>query len=61
MAIMAILAEIAMDPHRSVLVVAHDQRLLPFAARVVHIEDGKITHEETRGASQKLREMLGKE
>jgi ABC-type lipoprotein export system ATPase subunit len=29
-----------------VLVVAHDTRILPFADRVVHIEDGRIIREE---------------
>ncbi len=60
-AIMTILAEIAMDPRRSVLVVAHDPRLVQFADRIIHIEDGSIVHEETRGASEKLRAMAGRE
>jgi putative ABC transport system ATP-binding protein len=41
-AIMALLAEIAKDSSRGVLVVAHDARILRFADRVVHIEDGCI-------------------
>ena len=54
-AIMKILAEIAGERGRAVLIVTHDPRLLPFADRVVHIEDGRITGEE----SGKLRrEML---
>ena len=39
-AIMAVLAEIAKDPSRGVLVVTHDPRILPFANRIVRIEDG---------------------
>ena len=39
-AIMGILAEIAKDPNRGVLVVTHDPRLVPYADRIVHIEDG---------------------
>jgi putative ABC transport system ATP-binding protein len=42
-AIMKILAEIASEPARAVLIVTHDPRLLPFADRIVHIEDGRIT------------------
>jgi putative ABC transport system ATP-binding protein len=41
-AIMAILAEIAKEPGRGVLVVTHDARLLPFADRIHRIEDGRI-------------------
>lgn len=47
-AIMKILAEIAREKARAVLIVTHDPRLLPFADRVVHIEDGRIDREERR-------------
>jgi putative ABC transport system ATP-binding protein len=50
-AIMKILAEIASEPARAVLIVTHDPRLLPFADRIVHIEDGRITGEERGSAS----------
>jgi putative ABC transport system ATP-binding protein len=43
-AIMTILC--AKDPSRGVLVVTHDARLLPFADRVIHLEDGRIVREE---------------
>jgi putative ABC transport system ATP-binding protein len=49
-AIMGILAAIAKDPGRGVLVVTHDPRLVPFADRIVHIEDGSIVREEAGGA-----------
>ena len=49
-AIMGILAAIAKDPGRGVLVVTHDPRLAPFADRIVHIEDGNIVREEDGGA-----------
>ena len=52
-AIMGILADIAKDPGRGVLVVTHDPRLVPFADRIVHIEDGSIVREEAGGAAQK--------
>jgi putative ABC transport system ATP-binding protein len=45
-AIMTILAEVARDRGRGVLVVTHDPRLVPFADRIVHIEDGNIVREE---------------
>ncbi|MND06626.1 hypothetical protein D3C83_281060 [compost metagenome] len=47
---MGILAAIAKDPRRGVLVVTHDPRLLPFADRIVHIEDGAIVREEAGAA-----------
>ena len=56
-AIMGILATIAKDPRRGVLVVTHDPRLLPFADRIVHIEDGAIVREEP-GAARKSRTIL---
>lgn len=43
---MAILSTIAKDRSRAVLVVTHDPRLFTFADRIVHIEDGSVTHEE---------------
>jgi len=58
-AIMGILAEIAKDPGRGVLVVTHDPRLVPFADRIVHIEDGHIVREESGGAARTLKDILG--
>jgi putative ABC transport system ATP-binding protein len=51
-AIMTIIADIAKQEGHAVLIVTHDPRLLPFADRIVQIEDGRITGEE-RG-SQRL-------
>lgn len=45
-AIMKVLAQIAADTSRAVLVVTHDPRILPFADRIVRIEDGRIVGEE---------------
>ncbi|MCC6890809.1 MAG: ABC transporter ATP-binding protein [Hyphomicrobiales bacterium] len=45
-AIMSVLAEIASDRRRGVLVVTHDPRIVPFADRIVRIEDGRIIGEE---------------
>jgi putative ABC transport system ATP-binding protein len=49
-AVMALLADIAKEPGRGVLVVTHDTRLIPFADRIHHIEDGRIVREESRDA-----------
>jgi putative ABC transport system ATP-binding protein len=45
-AIMSILAAIAADSDRSVLVVTHDSRLISFADRIVFIEDGRLVGEQ---------------
>lgn len=44
--IMKVLAQIAKDQARGVLVVTHDPRIVPFANRIVRIEDGRIVGEE---------------
>jgi putative ABC transport system ATP-binding protein len=49
-ATMAILSTIAKERGRAVLVVTHDPRLFGFADRIVHIEDGALTHEEIAGS-----------
>ena len=51
--IMGILATIARDPGRGVLVVTHDPRLVPFADRIIYIEDGLIVREESGGAQRR--------
>jgi putative ABC transport system ATP-binding protein len=45
-AVMSVLANIARDPSRGVLVVTHDPRVMPFANRIIYIEDGRIIGEE---------------
>jgi putative ABC transport system ATP-binding protein len=52
-AIMGILATIAKDTGRGVMVVTHDPRLVPFADRIIHIEDGLIVREESGGAQRR--------
>lgn len=59
-AIMGILSAIAKEPGRGVLVVTHDPRLVPYADRIVHIEDGNIVREESGGASQRLKDILAR-
>ena len=41
-AIMALLSRLAKDGNRSVLAVTHDPRTIPYADRVIEIEDGRI-------------------
>jgi putative ABC transport system ATP-binding protein len=53
-AVMKLLVEIAGERGHAVLIVTHDPRLLPFADRVVHIEDGRIIAEERGGIRQTL-------
>ena len=50
-AVMRILSTIATDSGHSVLVVTHDTRLLPFAHRIIHIEDGRLVREEAGPAA----------
>jgi putative ABC transport system ATP-binding protein len=54
---MTMLAQIAQDQSRGVLVVTHDPRTLSFADRIVHIEDGRIVKEEPgeRSKEQRMR------
>ncbi|HEY1562530.1 MAG TPA: ABC transporter ATP-binding protein [Caulobacteraceae bacterium] len=47
-AVMKLLATIARDRSHSVLVVTHDPRVVPFADRIICIEDGRIISEERR-------------
>jgi putative ABC transport system ATP-binding protein len=47
--IMRILASIAHDRERAVLVVTHDPRVLPFADRIICIEDGHLVDEPSGG------------
>jgi putative ABC transport system ATP-binding protein len=45
--VMSILARIARNSSHAVLVVTHDSRILSFADRIVHIEDGRIIADES--------------
>jgi putative ABC transport system ATP-binding protein len=52
--IMRSLADIAHERDRAVLVVTHDPRVIPFADRIVHIEDGLLA-DEAPGEIERLR------
>jgi putative ABC transport system ATP-binding protein len=54
-AVMGILSDIAKEHGRGVLVVTHDTRLLPFADRILNIEDGRIVREEREHRKPDLR------
>lgn len=47
-AVMTLLSRIAKEQRRSILAVTHDPRTLPYADRVIKIEDGRIVGEERR-------------
>lgn len=53
--ILRILAAIAKDSGRSVLVVTHDPRLMPFASRIISIEDGRLVRDQRGDAGISLR------
>ncbi len=55
LAVMAVLADIAKDCARGVLVVTHDPRIVMLANRIVRIEDGRIVGEERGTAQTSLR------
>jgi putative ABC transport system ATP-binding protein len=48
-AVMTLLAEIAKDPSRALFIVTHDPRIMPFADRILRIEDGRIVSDQRRG------------
>ena len=48
MAVMELLKQLAIEPSRAVLAVTHDPRTVPFADRILHIEDGMIVNERKR-------------
>lgn len=46
--VMSVLSNLAKQRGRTILAVTHDPRTVPFADRIVHIEDGKIVGEERK-------------
>jgi putative ABC transport system ATP-binding protein len=47
-AVMTMLAEIAKYPSRAMFIVTHDPRIMPFADRILRIEDGRIVSDQRR-------------
>jgi putative ABC transport system ATP-binding protein len=52
-AIMGLLAKLAKDQNRTILAVTHDPRTIPYADRVIEIEDGLITGEKKSAEAPK--------
>jgi putative ABC transport system ATP-binding protein len=50
-AVMTVLAELAKDPSRAMFIVTHDPRIVPFADRILRIEDGRIVDDQRSGAN----------
>jgi putative ABC transport system ATP-binding protein len=50
-AVMTVLADIAKDPARAMFIVTHDPRIMPFADRILRIEDGRIVSDQRRGGA----------
>ncbi len=50
-AVMTVLADIAKDRSRAMFIVTHDPRIMPFADRILRIEDGRIVSDQRRGAT----------
>jgi len=48
-AVMTVLADIAKNPARALFIVTHDPRLMPFADRILRIEDGRLVSDQRRG------------
>jgi putative ABC transport system ATP-binding protein len=48
-AVMIVLAEIAKDPARALFIVTHDPRIMPFADRILRVEDGRIVSDQRGG------------
>ena len=47
--VMKLLRETAVGPDRAVIVVTHDSRVFEFGDRIAHMDDGQITHVDTKG------------
>src|SRR5215467_1273724 len=47
--VIELLQRLAHDLGRAVVMVTHDPRVLPFGDRIIHLEDGRLVHEELSG------------
>lgn len=57
LAVMALIQQLARDQSRAVLVVTHDHRTMPYADRVITIEDGLITGDRRTGQDLRTAEL----
>lgn len=46
--VLEIMSGLARDRNRAVVIVTHDPRVLEYCDRIIHIEDGRVGHEEVR-------------
>lgn len=53
-----ILRRTAIEQNRTVVVVSHDQRWIPFAHRIVHLEDGRVNHGRTIQTCESMSEPV---
>lgn len=53
MKVMQLLRNIVTDHGKTMIVVSHDQRIMDFADRIAHLEDGKIINHTVNGKSKK--------
>jgi putative ABC transport system ATP-binding protein len=49
-AVMSLIRQVALEPDRVTIVVTHDQRVLPFADRIIRLEDGCVVGRKRRRA-----------
>ena len=42
----------------TILVVAHDARIIPYADRVFHLEDGRLKEEDVEDQGTKIKERM---
>ena len=54
--VMELFREVAVEPDRAVIIVTHDNRVLHYGQRIVHMTDGRIERVET----QRLRRLRRK-
>jgi putative ABC transport system ATP-binding protein len=55
---MEMLRDLARKRRRAVVVVTHDNRVLEFADRIVHIEDGRLMENTTPDIAHLSRDLL---
>jgi putative ABC transport system ATP-binding protein len=53
-AVMTLLTRLARERGVTLVIVTHDNRIFPFADRILHLEDGRLTQEWSAGASEPL-------
>jgi putative ABC transport system ATP-binding protein len=58
-AVMKLLTRLVQDRGATLVVVTHDPRIVPYADRILHLEDGRLTRTLAAGAWQGLAHSLG--